>query len=527
MIIGVQIGRPQVAPTMRNLRHQLEIYFIRKVKTMSLINISNLTFAYDGSYDNIFDNVSFQIDTDWKLGFTGRNGRGKTTFLNLLLGKYEYTGKITSAVNFIYFPFEVSDKTADTVQVVQNICPNYQHWELLREFTLLQVSQDVLYRPYSTLSNGEQTKVMLAILFLKENSFLLIDEPTNHLDMKAREIVCNYLRSKHGYILVSHDRNFIDNCIDHILSINKSNIEIQNGNFSSWLLNKDMQDNFELAKNAKLKKEIKRLSATAREKSDWSDKVEASKIGSHQGDRGRIGHMAAKMMKRSKSIEKRKEREVDEKSKLLKNIETSDKIKITSLSYHSNRLVSLRDVSLFYGNKLVCDNVNFSVEQGDRIALCGKNGSGKSSIIKLICDENIEYRGDFQKGRGIKISYITQDTSFLSGNLKDFALQNKIDEVLFKAILRKLDFQRVQFEKDIRDFSAGQKKKVLIAKSLCENAHLYIWDEPLNYIDVISRIQVEELILQYKPTLIFVEHDSAFVENISTKKVDIYSTIGE
>lgn len=147
---------------------------------MSLINVTNLTFSYPGSYDNIFENVSFQIDTNWKLGFTGRNGRGKTTFLNLLLGKYEYSGHISASVNFEYFPFDIQDKSINTIEVIDSICFDYQDWEMRKELNLLDVSEDVLYRPFNTLSNGEQTKVMLVALFLKENSFLLIDEPTNH-----------------------------------------------------------------------------------------------------------------------------------------------------------------------------------------------------------------------------------------------------------------------------------------------------------------------------------------------------------
>ncbi|MCR8998054.1 ATP-binding cassette domain-containing protein, partial [Brevibacillus laterosporus] len=103
---------------------------------MSLINVTNLTFAYDGSFDNIFENVSFQIDTDWKLGFTGRNGRGKTTFLNLLLGKYEYSGNISANVRFEYFPFLVENKEHNTLDVINDIFPDYLHWKLMRELSL-------------------------------------------------------------------------------------------------------------------------------------------------------------------------------------------------------------------------------------------------------------------------------------------------------------------------------------------------------------------------------------------------------
>lgn len=492
---------------------------------MSLISVTNLTFAYDGSYDNLFENVSFQIDTDWKLGFTGRNGRGKTTFLNLLLGKYEYSGTISAKVGFEYFPFHVENKEQNTIDVISGIYPDYLHWELMRELSLLKVSEDVLYRPFASLSNGEQTKVLLAALFLKENSFLLIDEPTNHLDMNARKLVSQYLRTKSGFILVSHDRSFLDRCVDHILSINKTDIEIQKGNFSDWWENKQRQDQFELGENEKLKKDIKRLSEASKRTSNWSHEVEKTKNGTRNSgskvDKGYIGHKAAKMMKRSKAMEHRQQAAIEEKSKLLKNIEGSESLKITQLAFHKNQLAELDRVAVYYGEKKVCTDVSFTIEQGERIALSGANGSGKSSILKLICGESIHYTGTFRKGSQLKISYVSQDTSHLQGNLSDYARSSGIDESLFKSILRKLDFSRVQFEKDMSAFSGGQKKKVLLAKSLCEKVHLHIWDEPLNFIDVISRMQIEELLLEHAPTILFVEHDSEFCKNVATRIVEL------
>ena len=488
---------------------------------MSLIQVSNLTFAYDGSYENIFENASFQIDTNWRLGFTGRNGRGKTTFLNLLLGKYEYQGSISASVSFSYFPYHVADKTIFAIDVVEEIYPEYQYWQLAREMNALQLDEDVLYRPFETLSNGEQTKLMLAVLFLKENNFLLIDEPTNHLDIQGRELVSRYLNSKKGFILVSHDRAFLDGCVDHILSINKANIEVCRGNFSTWYENKQRQDAFEQAENDKLKREIRRLEETARQKADWSDRVEATKIGFGPCDRGYIGHKAEKMMTRSKAIERRQQAAIEEKSKLLKNIERSDSLKIFQTPFHTKRLVSLRDVAICYGHAPVCEGITFEIQQGDRIALQGANGSGKSSIIKLICGQDIPYTGELRIGNGLQISYVSQDTSGLHGKLTDFARDSGIDESLFLALLAKLDVPKAQMEKDMSDLSAGQKKKVLLAKSICEPAHLHIWDEPMNYIDVISRMQIEELLLQFQPTILFVEHDKAFCENVATKIIKL------
>ena len=497
---------------------------------MSLIDITDLTFAYEGSYDDVFTGVSFRIDTDWKLGFCGRNGRGKTTFLNLLMGKYEYKGTITASVDFEYFPFTVGDTSLSALDVILSVAPEAPLWQIQRETSKLAVGADALDRPFDTLSGGEQTKALLAGLFLRENSFLLIDEPTNHLDMEARETVARYLSGKTGFILVSHDRAFLDGCTDHILSINRANIEIQSGNFSSWFRNKQMQDDFEFSENEKLRKDIKRLESAARQSSQWADKVENSKRGKGAVYTRKKGHenidtmayyaeKSRRMQQRRKNLERRQQSAIEDKSALLKNIETAEPLKIHPLSYHASRLLSAEDLTISYSGKEVVRGAGFTLEQGDRLALLGGNGSGKSSVIKLICGGDVPYSGNINIGSRLKISYVPQDASYLSGDLDGYAASQRIDVTLLKTILRKLDFSRVQFEKDMSDYSAGQKKKVLLARSLCEQAHVYVWDEPLNYIDVLSRLQIEELIADHRPTMIFAEHDRAFCDNIATKTV--------
>lgn len=492
---------------------------------MSRIQITNLTFSYDTSFDPIFENVSFQIDTDWKLGFIGRNGRGKTTFLNLLLGKYDYSGTISASVDFEYFPYPVEHPEEMTLSIIEDVNPLAENWQICRELNLLDADPEILYRPFSSLSNGERTKVLLAALFLKQNAFLLIDEPTNHLDIRAREQVARYLSSKSGFILVSHDRAFLDECIDHVLSINKADIEIQKGTFSSWFANKEAQDKMELERNVQLKQDIRRLEEASRRTERWSDKIEGTKTGTRiaglRPDRGHIGRQSAKMMKRSKSTQKRQQNAISEKEHLLKNIETADDLKLHPLRYHTSVLLSMEDISIAYKDTPVCQNINFTVRQGDRICLRGKNGCGKTSLIRLILGEPVPYTGSLHLGNQVKLSYISQDTSWLKGNLTDFAAQWDLDETLFKTLLRKLDFSRIQFEKNIDEYSEGQKKKVLLAKSLCEPAHLFIWDEPMNFIDVFSRMQIENLLREYQPTMIFVEHDEAFQNKVATLVVDL------
>lgn len=489
---------------------------------MSMIEISNLTFAYDGSYDNIFENVSLRLDTDWRLGLVGRNGRGKTTLLRLLQRKYEYRGTIRADVLFDYFPFSIPDPDKDAIGVIEDVQPDYEYWQLAREMHRLDLSDEILYRPFRSLSGGEQVKLLLALLFARENRFLLIDEPTNHLDAEARALVADYLKTKRGFLLVSHDRAFLDGCVDHILSINKTNIELQKGNFSSWFANKERQDAFEQAENDRLRADIRRLDEAAKRAARWSDKTESEKHMRNSGlrpDRGYIGHKSAKMMQRAKSIEARRLDAAEEKAGLLHNIERADDLKLHPLAYRAETLAELTDVAVQYGGAPVVEGVRLTIRRGARIALTGRNGSGKSSLLKLIAGQDIPHTGTVRLGSGLIVSYVPQDASFLSGSLSAYAEACGIDRTLFFAILRKLDFARVQFEKDMADYSAGQKKKVLLARSLCEQAHLYLWDEPLNYIDVFSRMQIEQLLTACQPTLLFVEHDRTFCDKIATGTV--------
>lgn len=486
-------------------------------KYMSLIKVENLTFSYPSGYENVFNNVNIQIDSDWKLGFIGRNGKGKTTFFHLLLGKYEYGGKIISNVQFNYFPYHIDNKNQITIDILNQICPIAEEWELIKELSSLDVEADILWKNFSILSNGEQTKVLLAALFLNENHFLLIDEPTNHLDMESRKIVSKYLKKKKGFILVSHDRQFLDECIDHILSLNRTNIEIQKGNYSTWITNFERQQEFEKNQNKHLQQDIKRLNNAARQSSAWSAKVEKSKIGA--ADKGYVGHKSAKMMKRAKNIENRQAKAIEQKSKLLNNIETAEPLKISALDYHTDKLADFTNIEIKYENKVINRPVSFKIKRGDRIAIDGKNGCGKSSLLKILSGEQIAYTGTVNIGSGLKISYLPQDTSYLQGELSEFIYTNRIDETLFKAVLQKMDFSQTHLKNDIKNLSDGQKKKLLIAKSICEKSHLYVWDEPLNFLDIYSRIQLEQMIEEYAPTMIFVEHDSVFRNKIATDTI--------
>jgi len=505
---------------------------------MSQISVNSLGFCYDGSFDNIFENVSFSIDTDWKLGFIGRNGKGKTTFLRLLLGKLQYTGTITASTVFEYFPYEIGE---DMLKMpasgfIGELRSNCEEWRVICELSLLGEDAELLYRPFGQLSPGQRTKILLAVLFSGENEFLLIDEPTNHLDGAAREKIKEYLASKSGFILVSHDRDLLDACIDHVLVLNRGSIEVQKGNFSSWWENKQRKDSFAESENEKHLKEIKKLKQAAKRTADWAEKSERSKIGFDPvkendrciSTRSFIGSKTKKMQSRVTDIENRIDREIAEKEGLLTDIERVKELKLSPLKYYKRTLLNVRDYTFRYSDadESVISGLTFSIEQGDRVALHGENGCGKTTLIKRILYglgagtlNPFTESGTFEVSSGLVVSYVNQDTSQLKGDIETFCRNRDIDRSLFCTILRQLDFERTQFDKDISMYSEGQKKKVLTAASLAAPAHLYIWDEPLNYIDVFSRMQIEELLLGYQPTLLFVEHDETFRNKIATKVI--------
>lgn len=488
---------------------------------MSMIKLENLTFSYPKASEYVFENFNATIDTEWKLALTGRNGRGKTTLLKLLSGKYEFKGKIVSSVKCDYFPYEIKDKRALTAEILAEICPAAKEWEILKEFTYLGIEADALDMPYEYLSGGEQTKVLLAAMFLNDGRYLLIDEPTNHLDSIARKQVSQYLKRKNGFILVSHDREFLDGCVDCVMALNRTGTEIRKGNFTTWLNEFEARQLSEQAENEKLQREIRRLKYASEKSADWARQTEAEKNGNGPVDRGYIGHKAAKMMKRAKVIESRQKKLIAEKSSLLKDAEVVDELKMSALKYRSDFLAVLDKVQVCYGGTAVCGPVSFTVSRGQRIALCGGNGSGKSSVLKALIGRHSEYTGRIARGSGLIISYVPQDVSALRGNIREMLKAENIEESIFMANLYKMGVEESLLDNDMSELSDGQKKKVLISKSLCESAHLYVWDEPLNYIDVYCRVQLERLIARFAPAMVFIEHDVSFRNAVATDIVDI------
>ena len=457
---------------------------------MGSIKISNVSFRYEDSSNHIFNNLNLDLDSSWKLGLVGRNGRGKTTFLNLLQGKLVGRGEIQTKLNFSYYPIRIKDPANITLYELQDQIM-FEQWKLERELNLMHVDSNLIWQSFNTLSGGEQTKILLALSFIDENSFPLIDEPTNHLDEESRQEICKYLTKHHkGYIVVSHDRNFLNQVTDHVLAIENTEIHLYQGNYATYEQIKEARDEFNREKNEKIAGEIKNLHNQKEQFYHWAQKIEARKnLGQKtqyilnrraRVNKAAIGHAAAKMMKKSITRRNRMDKKIEEKEGLMVNIEDIPKLTMNFQSnYHSAFL------------KFLLNKVS-------------ANSNGRCELTN-----------------GLRISYLPQDLTIYQGSLKNFAPHQKLSYEDLLNILKKMGFPRTNFNVPIEEMSMGQQKRIALAKSLLEPADLYLWDEPANYLDVFNQDQLINLLQEVKPAMLLIDHDQYFIERVADKRIKL------
>lgn len=457
---------------------------------MGSIKISNVSFRYEDSSNHIFNNLNLDLDSSWKLGLVGRNGRGKTTFLNLLQGKLVGRGEIQTKLNFSYYPIRIKDPANITLYELQDQIM-FEQWKLERELNLMHVDSNLIWQPFNTLSGGEQTKILLALSFIDENSFPLIDEPTNHLDEESRQEICKYLTKHHkGYIVVSHDRNFLNQVTDHVLAIENTEIHLYQGNYATYEQIKEARDEFNREKNEKIAGEIKNLHNQKEQFYHWAQKIEARKnLGQKtqyilnrraRVNKAAIGHAAAKMMKKSITRRNRMDKKIEEKEGLMVNIEDIPKLTMNFQSnYHSAFL------------KFLLNKVS-------------ANSNGRCELTN-----------------GLRISYLPQDLTIYQGSLKNFALHQKLSYEDLLNILKKMGFPHTNFNVPIEEMSMGQQKRIALAKSLLEPADLYLWDEPANYLDVFNQDQLINLLQEVKPAMLLIDHDQYFIEQVADERIKL------
>lgn len=526
---------------------------------MSQIKILNLCYQYSDFYHPIFKKVNLILDTEWKAGLIGRNGRGKTTLLNLLMGNLEPdSGCIELPCEIDYFPYENAEGYAKVIDIIKEnigglrtmeiimdeiissnnqsrfdeyntILDNYiqmggfeMEAKIQKEFELMKLDKVLLQRDFSTLSGGEKTSIQLIALFLKANHFILLDEPTNHLDADRKEMIIRYLNKQKGFILVSHDRYFLDEVVDHIISINKTDITIEHGNYSSWKQNKDLKEQFEGQTKVKLENEIKQLERRIKQNKVWAAIGQKQKY--HFLCKARANGVK-KLQRQSKNSRNIIKKNIDTKKQLLLNFEEKKQLIIKGGEFNEDWMIKVDKLNFTYpgSNRRILNNLSFNINFGDRLWIRGKNGSGKSTLLKILSSDlesdSVEY------AETLKIVKVEQEPIWTNEMVKELFYQlkevNNESFEYFQSICQCFDVPDDYLIRPIETYSIGERKKIDIAMALSQNINLIILDEPLNYMDVYFREQLEAALLECKTTLVFVEHDERFGDNLATKTLNL------
>ncbi len=529
---------------------------LERYALMATILVQHLRFNYASPFAQIFDDLTVSIDTEWRTALVGRNGRGKTTLLRLIAGELTPTGGALSvpvATGYISFPPARAEGT--TIEVIRDVIAPFRRWEekmeelltiedeaslaaygdllelyeahrgyeidglIEREAAAIGLGPESLMRRFETLSGGEQTRAMIAALFLRPAIYPIIDEPTNHLDADGRETLARYLERKHGFLLVSHDRSVLDRCADHIVSINRSDVRVTKGSYGDWKRQKELEEEHERRRDENLRRQVEALEETARARRSWSASRERGKNAA--ADSGYEGHKAAKMMKRALHVERRIEEMIEEKKGLMSNAESLPLLRLAPGSGSPEVVLSVHDLSVDIDGRRIVHDVSFVLRRGERLAIVGPNGSGKTTLMRAITGEIRRSAGLVHLPNFVRRARSYQNPLWEEGYLRDHLRAAGLAETEFRRVMGSFGVRGDIFDRPLESFSRGEQKKVDLCRSFASQFHLLLWDEPMNYIDLMSRERIEEAILADGPTMLFIEHDRRFVENIATRVIDL------
>lgn len=518
------------------------------------IELNNIIKNY--GLKNVLNGMNLTLKTGEKAVLIGCNGAGKSTVLKIIMKQenisagtinirknatigmlkqiYEYEETNPNVYTFLQRSFEHffeletklkkledemsyekdDEKISELLQKYGNVQQKYIQmggYDIQEKFNKicsgLQINEKMLNQNYNDLSGGEKTIVNLGALLLKEPSILLLDEPTNHLDIEKLEWLEKFLKEYKGTILmVSHDRYFLDKIAIKTILLENGKEKIYFGNYSYFLKEDEKRTlaEFENYKNQqKMIKKMKESIKTLR----------------------KFGELAKNEMffKRAKSIEKKLAKieqlpQVDLEQKTLLNF----KLNIDSRS--GKDVVIINNLNKNFESKNIFENANLQIHYGEKIALIGKNGTGKSTLLKIIMNEDCEYTGEIKIGQSVNIGYIPQEINFEDDNqtiLNFFEQFDNRNETEIRTSLAKYMFRGNDVFKKVSSLSGGEKVRLILAKLLKQNINFLILDEPTNHIDIETRELLEEAIKEYSGTVLFVSHDRYFINNLAERIVEV------
>lgn len=518
------------------------------------IELNNIIKNY--GLKNVLNGMNLTLKTGERAALIGCNGAGKSTVFKIIMKQesissgtinirknatigmlkqiYEYEETNPNVYTFLQRSFEHffeletklkkledemsyekdDEKMSELLQKYGNVQQKYIQmggYDIQEKFNKicsgLQINEKMLNQNYNDLSGGEKTIVNLGALLLKEPSILLLDEPTNHLDMEKLEWLEKFLKEYKGTILmVSHDRYFLDKIATKTILLENGKEKIYFGNYSYFLKEDEKRTlaEFENYKNQqKMIKKMKESIKTLR----------------------KFGELAKNEMffKRAKSIEKKLAKieqlpQVDLEQKTLLNF----KLNIDSRS--GKDVVIINNLNKNFESKNIFENANLQIHYGEKIALIGKNGTGKSTLLKIIMNEDCEYTGEIKIGQSVNIGYIPQEIKFEDDNqtiLNFFEQFDNRNETEIRTSLAKYMFRGNDVFKKVSSLSGGEKVRLILAKLLKQNINFLILDEPTNHIDIETRELLEEAIKEYSGTVLFVSHDRYFINNLAERIVEV------
>lgn len=507
------------------------------------ISLNKINKSY--GFNNVLNNLSFDVKTNERVALIGSNGCGKTTTLKIIMGIESYdSGNISirkeSKIGYLTQmpPKEDDNVSAKSVYLrgvqelidlenkisdfVENMSSNEKDIKLLdklqEEFRIsggyslkekiekirngFKITNELLDREYNKLSGGEKTLINLASIILSNPDILLLDEPTNHLDIDTLEWFEEYLSSYNGtVVIISHDRYFLDRTVNKIIEIENGNANIYHGNYSYYLKESEKRLMIEFQNYKNQQKEIKAL----------KEAIERYKVWGAKSDNPMF-------FRRAKAIETRLEKmEVIEKPKTKSEL----RINLNVEDRTSNRVMVISNLDLKIGNKELLRNSHMEVYYKERVCLMGKNGAGKTTFIKNILNNTHD---NIKLGTNIKIGYIPQEIRFDNEDLTIYEHMRKIfvgSESELRSKLNQFYFTTDNIDKKVKNLSGGEKVRLKLLELILKNANFLILDEPTNHIDIDTREILEESLLAYDGTILFISHDRYFINKIATKIVMI------
>lgn len=451
---------------------------------------------------NILDIYDAKIYANDKIGLVGRNGAGKTTLLKIIKGEIAadtgYVKKYDKLASIDQLECDVKMLDIDSKKEKRNFDSPDEYSEVL--------------------SGGEKTRMKIVNALGQESGIIIADEPSSNLDINGVETLVARLKKYRGaLIIVSHDRYLLDEVCNKIVELESGKLKIYEGNYSDYLFQKEAEIKAKTIEYESYEREKKKLESAVLETKNQSKTIRKApkRMGNSEARLHKMGNQRAKknLDQKAKAIKKRLEKlEVKEKPMDIEAIKLDLK---SHESIHSKIILESKSLKYGFGDRVLFDDAKFQIYRGSKIAIIGDNGSGKTTLLRLI----EQGHDSIKRSKVLKIGYFRQDLSILDDEktlLENMKETSDMSETMIRTLLARLLFKRDEVYKKVAVLSGGERVKASFAKLILQDVNLLILDEPTNYLDLDSVKALENVLIDYKGSLIFVSHDRKFVENIAT-----------